>query len=105
MNNLQVLMNGVFGRKVPAEFAAENYDYEAALHDELVKLLCDDNGKFNRYKFEKNKYDLGYMCLNESVSIIREADDYSDTEEQKDQVEIIQSQAPFSEPDIIYEAC
>lgn len=58
MNNLQVLMNGVFGRKVPAEFAAENYDYEAALHDELVKLLCDDNGRINRYKFERNKIDL-----------------------------------------------
>ena len=58
MNNLQVLMNGVFGRKVPAEFAAENYDYEAALHDELVKLLCDENGRINRYKFERNKIDL-----------------------------------------------
>jgi hypothetical protein len=58
MNNLQVLMNGVFGRKVPAEFAAENYDYEAALHDELVKLLCDEKGRINRYKFERNKYDL-----------------------------------------------
>ena len=58
MNELKVLMNGVFGRKVPAEFAAENYDYEAALRDELVKLLCDDKGRFNRYKFERNKYDL-----------------------------------------------
>ena len=57
-NNLKVLMNGVFGRKVPAEFAAENYDYEAALHDELTKLLCDEKGNFNRYKFERNKYDL-----------------------------------------------
>jgi len=58
MNNLKILMNGVFGRKVPAEFAAENYDYEAALHDELVKLLCDEKGHINRYKFERNKYDL-----------------------------------------------
>lgn len=58
MNNLEILMNGVFGRKVPAEFTAENYDYEAALHDELVKLLCDDKGHINRYKFERNKYDL-----------------------------------------------
>ena len=58
MNKLQVLMNGVFGRKVPAEFAAENYDYEAALRDELVKLLCDDKGRLNRYKFERNKIDL-----------------------------------------------
>ena len=58
MNNLQVLMNGVFGRKVPAEFATDNYDYEAALHDELVKLLCDEKGNINRYKFERNKIDL-----------------------------------------------
>ena len=56
--DLLTLMNGVFGRKVPAEFAAENYDYEAALHDELTKLLCDENGRLNRYKFERNKYDL-----------------------------------------------
>ena len=58
MNNLQVLMNGVFGRKVPAEFAAENYDYEAALHDELVKLLCDERGRFDRKKYRRNKIDL-----------------------------------------------
>lgn len=58
MNNLKILMNGVFGRKVPAEFAAADYDYEAALHDELVKLLCDENGRVNRYKFERNKIDL-----------------------------------------------
>ena len=51
-------MNGVFGRKVPAEFAAENYDYEAALHDELVKLLCDDRGRFDRKKYRRNKIDL-----------------------------------------------
>ena len=58
MNNLQILMNGVFGRKVPAEFAAENYDYEAALHDELVKLLCDDKGRFSRTKYRRNKIEL-----------------------------------------------
>ena len=58
MNNLQVLMNGVFGRNVPAEFAAADYDYEAALRDELRKLMCDEKGKFNRYKFERNKYDV-----------------------------------------------
>ena len=51
-------MNGVFGRKVPAEFAAENYDYEAALHDELVKLLCDDKGRFSRAKYRRNKIEL-----------------------------------------------
>ena len=58
MNNLEILMNGVFGRKVPAEFAAENYDYEAALHDELVKLLCDDKGRFSRSKYRRNKIEL-----------------------------------------------
>ena len=58
MNKLNVLMNGVFGRKVPAEFAAADYDYEAALHDELKKLLCDENGRLNRYKFDRNKYEL-----------------------------------------------
>lgn len=58
MDKLQVLMNGVFGRKVPAEFAAADYDYEAALRDELVKLLCDDHGKLSRSKFRRNKIDL-----------------------------------------------
>ena len=58
MDKLQVLMNGVFGRKVPAEFAAADYDYEAALRDELVKLLCDDKGKLSRSKFRRNKIDL-----------------------------------------------
>lgn len=66
MNNLKVLMNGVFGRKVPAEFAAENYDYEAALHDELAKLLCDETGRLNRYKFERNKIDL-FELLSENL--------------------------------------
>lgn len=58
VNTLQVLMNGAFGRKVPTEFAAENYDYEAALRDELRKLFCDDSGRLNRYKFERNKLDV-----------------------------------------------
>lgn len=58
LNEMKVLMNGIFGRKVPAEFAAEHYDYEAALHDELVKLLCDETGRLNRYKFQRNKIDL-----------------------------------------------
>ena len=66
MNNLKVLMNGVFGRKVPAEFATTDYDYEAALHDELVKLLCDDKGNINRYKFERNKIDL-FELLSENL--------------------------------------
>ena len=58
MNTLQVLMNGVFGRKVPAEFAAENYDYEAALHDEIKKLVCDENGRFSRKMWRRNKDDI-----------------------------------------------
>ena len=58
LNDMKVLMNGVFGRKVPAEFAAEHYDYEKALHDELAKLLCDSDGRINRYKYERNKIDL-----------------------------------------------
>ena len=58
MNTLKMLMNGAFGRKVPAEFAAENYDYEAALRDEIRKLVCDENGRINRYQFERNKVDL-----------------------------------------------
>lgn len=66
MNTLQVLMNGVFGRAVPSEFAAENYNYEEALHDELAKLLCDENGRLNRYKFERNKYDL-YELLSQNL--------------------------------------
>ena len=58
MNKLQVLMNGVFGRKVPAEFAADGYDYESALRDELSKLMCDSKGRVSRNVFEKNKYDI-----------------------------------------------
>ena len=66
MNTLQVLMNGVFGRKVPSEFAAENYDYETALHDELVKLLCDESGRFDRRKYRRNKEDL-FELLEENL--------------------------------------
>jgi len=66
MNNLQILMNGVFGRKVPAEFAAENYDYEAALRDELAKLMTKDGQHFNRNVFEKNKYDI-FELLSENL--------------------------------------
>lgn len=41
-----------------------------------------------------------FFCF---VLLIRVFD--SEWLEQKDQVEITQSQAPFSEPDIFYEAC
>lgn len=66
INDLKILMNGAFGRKVPAEFAAENYDYEKALHDELAKLMSDKNGKFNIYQYERNKYDI-FELLSENL--------------------------------------
>ena len=58
MNKLHILMNGVFGRAVPAEFAVENYDYEAALRDELAKLMTKDGVHFNRHVFNRNKEDV-----------------------------------------------
>ena len=58
MDNLHILMNGVFGRKVPAEFAAADYDYEAALRDELAKLMTKDGKHFNRHVFNRNKEDI-----------------------------------------------
>lgn len=70
MNNLNVLMNGVFGRKVPAEFAAADYDYEAALRDELVKLLCDDKGKFSRAKYRRNKIELFELLENNLEEVL-----------------------------------
>ena len=71
MNKLAILMNGVFGRAVPAEFAAENYDYEAALRDEIAKLVCKPNRKtgameFNRHMFEQNKHEL-FELLEENL--------------------------------------
>ena len=73
INDMKVLMNGVFGRKVPAEFAAENYDYEKALHDELAKLLCGKDGKFNKYQYERNKIDL-FELLSENLEEVLPAD-------------------------------
>lgn len=66
-NKLKILMDGAFGRKVPANFSIEDYDYDKALHDELSKLLCDDKGKLNRYKFERNKYDI-FELLSENLA-------------------------------------
>ena len=66
MNKLQMLMNGVFGRAVPAEFAAENYDYEAALRDELAKLMTKDGKHFNRHVFNRNKEDV-FELLEENL--------------------------------------
>ena len=75
MNKLSMLMNGVFGRAVPAEFAAENYDYEAALRDELTKLMCKPNRKtgvmeFNRHVFEQNKHEAHYQRNNTLYDIL-----------------------------------
>ena len=56
--NLKILMDGAFGRAVPKDFSTEDYDYEAALHDALVDLLCDKNGRFDKYKYMRNKVDL-----------------------------------------------
>jgi hypothetical protein len=66
MNKLSMLMNGVFGRAVPAEFAAENYDYEAALRDELAKLMTKDGKNFNRHVFEQNKHEV-FELLEENL--------------------------------------
>lgn len=52
MDMLKNLFKGVSGQRVPAEFATENYDYEAALRDELNKL-CG-----TRKEFRRNKYDV-----------------------------------------------
>lgn len=52
MEKLRMLMQGAMGCEVPAEFSAENYDYETALRDELKKLA----GNMNSYR--RNKYDI-----------------------------------------------
>lgn len=49
MDMLKNLFKGVSGQKVPAEFATENYDYEAALRDEIKKLAG------TRREYELNK--------------------------------------------------
>ena len=66
MDKLRKLMNGVFGRAVPAEFAAENYDYESALRDELAKLMTKDGVHFNRHVFNRNKEDV-FELLEENL--------------------------------------
>lgn len=60
MNTLEMLMKGALGKKVPAEFATENYDYEAALKDELRKIAG------SRKQFERNKYDV-FDLLSETL--------------------------------------
>lgn len=52
MNTLKTLLDGALGMKVPAEFAAENYDYNSALRDEIKKIA----GNYSLYR--RNKLDL-----------------------------------------------
>lgn len=49
---LSMLMKGVFGKKVPAEFAKEDYDYEAALREEISTIAG------TRSDYNRNKYDI-----------------------------------------------
>lgn len=48
---LKQLLNCAMGRNIPAEFANENIDYEAALRDEVKKLV----GTYNLYRRNKNE--------------------------------------------------
>lgn len=64
MNTLQTLLKGALGRKVPAEFAAENYDYEKALHDEIKKIAPDI------YAFRRNKWDIYELLSQEWAEIL-----------------------------------
>ena len=60
MKYLSMLMKGNLGLNVPAEFAAENYDYRAALYDELKKFVG------TRSQWERNKYDV-FDLLSEAM--------------------------------------
>ena len=53
MNTLSTLLKGALGRKVPAEFAAENYDYKAALRDELKKNSAKKKTDTRNYRNER----------------------------------------------------
>ena len=59
MNTLQTLLKGALGKKVPAEFAAENYDYNTALRDELKKLA----GTMSQY--QRNKWEVFELLSSE----------------------------------------
>ena len=50
--NIKQLLDCVFGRNIPTEFANQNIDYEAALRDEIKKLV----GTYSLYR--RNKYEL-----------------------------------------------
>lgn len=62
MNKLEMLLKGALGLKVPAEFAAENYDYNRALFDE-IKTMAPDRKAFRRIKLDL--YDLMAENLDE----------------------------------------
>ena len=49
---IKQLLDCVMGRNIPTEFANENIDYEAALRDEIKKLV----GTYSLYR--RNKYEL-----------------------------------------------
>ena len=49
---IKQLLDCAMGRNIPAEFANENIDYEAALRDEIKKLV----GTYSLYR--RNKYEL-----------------------------------------------
>lgn len=50
--NMKTLLHGALNLSVPAEFAAQDYNYEAALRDELKKIAG------TRSLFRRNKYDI-----------------------------------------------
>lgn len=60
MDNIKTLLKGALGKKVPAEFALEDYDYKAALRDELKRMVPDMKA------FRRNKYDV-YDLLAEQL--------------------------------------
>lgn len=60
MENMKILLQGALGKKVPTEFSAENYDYNAALLDEMKKVAG------NMKAFRRNKYDI-YELLAEEL--------------------------------------
>lgn len=50
--NMKILLDGALGKKVPSDFALNDYDYDAALLDEMKKIAGDMKS------FRRNKYDL-----------------------------------------------
>lgn len=64
MNTLQTLLKGALGRKVPAEFAAENYDYDKALFDAIKEIAP------NRYAFMRNKADIFELMSQEWEEVL-----------------------------------